>query len=35
MQSCKVQKLNRKRDVVYEEMMERLEEYGVHMVNFQ
>ena len=26
--------LNRKRDVVYEEIMESLEEYGVHMLNF-
>ena len=25
---------NRKRDVVYEEIMESLEEYGVHMLNF-
>lgn len=27
-------KLNRKRDVVYEEIMENLEQYGVHMLNF-
>ena len=27
-------KLNRKRDVVYEEIMENLEQYGIHMLNF-
>ena len=31
---ARTKKLNRKRDVVYEEMMESLEEYGVHMLNF-
>ncbi len=31
---ARTKKLNRKRDVVYEEIMERLEEYGVHMLNF-
>ena len=32
---ARTKKLNRKRDVVYEEIMESLEEYGVHMLNFQ
>ena len=31
---ARTKKLNRKRDVVYEEIMESLEEYGVHMLNF-
>ena len=31
---ARTKKLNRKRDVVYEEIMEILEEYGVHMLNF-
>lgn len=31
----RVMKLNRKRDAVYEEIMERLEEYGIHIMNFQ
>ena len=31
---ARTKKLNRKRDVVYEEIMESLEEYGVHMMNF-
>ena len=31
---ARTKKLNRKRDVVYEESMESLEEYGVHMLNF-
>ena len=31
---ARTKKLNRKRDVVYEEIMENLEEYGVHMLNF-
>ena len=31
---ARTKKLNRKRDVVYEEIMESLEEYGVHMQNF-
>ena len=30
---ARTKKLNRKRDVVYEEIMESLEEYGVHMLN--
>ena len=31
---ARTKKLNRKRDVVYEEIMENLEQYGVHMLNF-
>lgn len=31
---ARTKKLNRKRDVVYEDIMESLEEYGVHMLNF-
>ena len=31
---ARTKKLNRKRDVVYEEIMESLEEYGVYMLNF-
>ena len=31
---ARTKKLNRKRDVVYEEIMESLEEYSVHMLNF-
>ena len=31
---ARTKKLNRKRDVVYEEIMESLEEYGIHMLNF-
>ena len=31
---ARTKKLNRKRDVVYEEIMESLEEYVVHMLNF-
>lgn len=31
---ARTKKLNRKRDVVYEEIMESLEEYGVHMLNY-
>ena len=31
---ARTKKLNRKIDVVYEEIMESLEEYGVHMLNF-
>ncbi len=31
---ARTKKLNRKRDVVYEEIVESLEEYGVHMLNF-
>ena len=31
---ARTKKLNRKRDVVYEEIIESLEEYGVHMLNF-
>ena len=31
---ARTKKLNRKRDVVYEEIMESMEEYGVHMLNF-
>ena len=31
---ARTKKLNQKRDVVYEEIMESLEEYGVHMLNF-
>lgn len=31
---ARTKNLNRKRDVVYEEIMESLEEYGVHMLNF-
>ena len=31
---ARTKKLNRKRDVFYEEIMESLEEYGVHMLNF-
>ena len=31
---ARTKKLNRKRDVVYKEIMESLEEYGVHMLNF-
>ena len=31
---ARTKKLNRKRDLVYEEIMESLEEYGVHMLNF-
>ena len=31
---ARTKKLNRKREVVYEEIMESLEEYGVHMLNF-
>ena len=31
---ARTKKLNWKRDVVYEEIMESLEEYGVHMLNF-
>ena len=31
---ARTKKLNRKRDVVYEEIMESREEYGVHMRNF-
>ena len=31
---ARTKKLNRKRDVVYVEIMESLEEYGVHMLNF-
>ena len=31
---ARTKKLNRKRHVVYEEIMESLEEYGVHMLNF-
>ena len=31
---ARTKKLNRKRDVVYEEIMENLEQYGIHMLNF-
>lgn len=31
---ARTKKLNRKRDVVYEEIMEKLEQYGIHMLNF-
>ena len=31
---ARTKKLNRKRDAVYEEIMEKLEQYGVHMLNF-
>ena len=31
---ARTKKLNRKRDAVYEEIMENLEQYGVHMLNF-
>lgn len=31
---ARTKKLNRKRDGVYEEIMENLEQYGVHMLNF-
>ena len=31
---ARTKKLNWKRDVVYEEIMENLEQYGVHMLNF-
>ena len=31
---ARTRKLNRKRDVIYEEIMESLGEYGVHMLNF-
>lgn len=31
---ARTKKLKRKRDVVYEEIMENLEQYGVHMLNF-
>ena len=31
---ARTKKLNRKRDVVYEEIMENLEKYGIHMLNF-
>lgn len=31
---ARTKKLNRKREVVYEEIMENLEQYGVHMLNF-
>lgn len=30
-----VQKLNRRKDIVYEEMMDSLKEYNIHLVNFQ
>ena len=30
-----VRKLNRRKDIVYEEMMEALKEYNIHLVNFQ
>lgn len=31
---ARTKKLNRKRDAVYEEIMEKLEQYGIHMLNF-
>ena len=31
---ARTKKLNRKRDAVYEEIMENLEQYGIHMLNF-
>ena len=31
---ARTKKLNRKRDAVYEEIMEQLEQYGIHMLNF-
>lgn len=31
---ARTKKLNRKRDIVYEEIMEKLEQYGIHMLNF-
>ena len=31
---ARTKKLNRKRDVIYEEIMDSLREYGVHMLNF-
>lgn len=31
---ARTKKLNRKRDVVYEEIMENQEQYGIHMLNF-
>ena len=31
---ARTKKLNRKRDVVYEEIMENLEQYGIYMLNF-
>ena len=30
-----VQKLNRRKDSVYEEMMDSLKEHNIHLVNFQ
>lgn len=31
----KVQKLNRRRDSVFEELMEKMEDYGIHLTSFQ
>ena len=31
---ARTKKLNRKRDAIYEEIMENLEQYGIHMLNF-
>ena len=31
---ARTKKMNRKRDAVYEEIMEKLEQYGIHMLNF-